>query len=476
MTTQITAATHHAFISEHFLLENEFSKRLYHEYAFPCPIIDYHNHLPPDAIAENKVFENLSQIWLAGDHYKWRAMRTLGVDESFITGNAPDQEKFMKWAESVPYTLRNPLYHWTHLELLRYFEEPSLLDEKSGPRIYDECTSKINSSSFSTLSLMEKMKVETVCTTDDPADDLKHHMAYAKNEAFTKMYPTFRPDKSFSIENPSIYKTYLQKLGNVAKIEIKNYSDLLQALKDRVDFFHENGCRLSDHGLEKLYFFENEKFNPEHIFAKVTGGSEVSQEEIQFFKFNVLSALCKMYHSKGWTQQFHLGAMRNNNSRKFGQLGPDTGFDSIGDYEQATALSRFLDHLDKGNHLCKTVIYNLNPSDNEIFATMSGNFNDGSIRGKIQFGSGWWFLDQKDGMERQINTLSNMGLVATFVGMLTDSRSFLSFPRHEYFRRILCNLFGRDMQKGELPRDEVWVGKIIQDICYHNAKNYFNFP
>lgn len=476
MQTQNTSMNKHAFISEDFLLENEFSRKLYHEYASTCPIIDYHNHLPPEDIEKNKIFKNISEIWLAGDHYKWRAMRTLGIEESFITGNADDKEKFQKWAESVPYTLRNPLYHWTHLELLRYFDEPALLDGKSGERIYSECSLKVNSEDYSTLALLEKMKVETVCTTDDPTDDLKHHIAFANKKAYTKMYPAFRPDKAFGIENPSNYITYLKKLSLAAGFEIKSYSHLLEALKIRVAFFHENGCRLSDHGLESLYYYEVEKMNPEEIFLKVIGGSYASEEEVKYFKFKVLTELCLMYHAKGWTQQFHLGAMRNNSSRSFSSLGPDTGFDSIGDYSQARALSQFLDNLDKDSKLCKTVIYNLNPSDNEIFATMCGNFNDGSIRGKVQFGSGWWFLDQKDGMERQINTLSNMGLVSTFVGMLTDSRSFLSFPRHEYFRRILCNLFGRDMYHGELPQDEKWVGKIIQDICYHNAKGYFNFP
>ncbi|TVP49419.1 MAG: glucuronate isomerase [Mongoliibacter sp.] len=476
MHTQKTSMIKHAFISEDFLLENEFSRKLYHDYASSCPIIDYHNHLPPEDIARDRVFKNLSQVWLAGDHYKWRAMRTLGVDESYITGNANDKDKFLKWAESVPFTLRNPLYHWTHLELLRYFDEFELLDGKSGERIYEDCTSKINSKDYSTLALLEKMKVESVCTTDDPADNLEHHISFTERNSFTKLYPAFRPDKSFAIEDSKNYPAYLQRLGIAADIEVKSYSDLLQALKLRIEFFHQNGCRLSDHGLEKMFYFEQEKFSPESIFQKAKDGIEASEEEINYFKFKVLSELCKMYHAKGWTQQFHLGAMRNNSSRNLAKLGPDTGFDSIGDYSQAKALSGFLNHLDQENKLSKTVIYNLNPSDNEIFASMCGNFNDGSIRGKIQFGSGWWFLDQKDGMERQLNALSNLGLVSTFVGMLTDSRSFLSFPRHEYFRRILCNLFGRDMKNGELPQDEKWVGKIIQDICYHNAKNYFNFP
>lgn len=476
MPTQNSSSQNHAFISENFLLENDFAQRLYHEYAADCPIIDYHNHLPPQDLASDRVFDNISQIWLAGDHYKWRAMRTLGIDEKYITGNATDKKKFLKWAAAVPYTLRNPLYHWTHLELLRYFDIPELLDQNSGEAIYQESSDKVNTTEYSTVSLLQKMNVEVVCTTDDPADQLEHHQAYAKKTQTVKMYPAFRPDKAFAVENPENYFAYIEKLGKASGFEINSYDLLLEALKNRIDFFHENGCRLSDHGMEKLYFFENSRMKPEVIFLKVLQGYGVSSEEISFFKFSVLSALCRLYHAKGWTQQFHLGAMRNNSSRMFSKLGPDTGFDSIGDFSQATALSRFLDTLDKEDKLCKTVLYNLNPSDNEIFATMCGNFNDGTVRGKIQFGSGWWFLDQKDGMERQMNTLSQMGLISTFVGMLTDSRSFLSFPRHEYFRRILCNLFGRDMQKGQIPQDEKWVGKIIQDICYHNAKNYFKFP
>lgn len=475
MNTQNTEGRKHAFISDNFLLENEYAERLYHQYAADCPIIDYHNHLPPQDLASNRIFDNISQIWLAGDHYKWRAMRSLGIDEKFITGDSTDKEKFLKWSAAVPYTLRNPLYHWTHLEMLRYFDIPDLLDQNTGESIYHITSDKVNSADFSTVRLLEKMNVELVCTTDDPADQLEHHMAYAEKGHSVSMFPAFRPDKSFTIEHPGNYIAYLEKLGQTTGFEIKSYDLLLQALKNRIDFFHKNGCRLSDHGLEKLYYFENTGMKPESIFSKVIDGHQVSMEEIAFFKFSVMSELCRLYHSKGWTQQFHLGALRNNSSRMFAKLGPDTGFDSIGDFSQARDLSRFLDHLDKDDKLCQTVLYNLNPSDNEIFATMCGNFSDGTVKGKIQFGSGWWFLDQKDGMEKQMNILSQMGLISTFVGMLTDSRSFLSFPRHEYFRRILCNLFGADMQNGQIPKDEKWVGKIIQDICYHNAKNYFKF-
>lgn len=474
--SQKLASMHRDFLDDNFLLENEYAQKLYHEYAKTLPIIDYHNHLPPDQIAGDRIFENISQIWLAGDHYKWRAMRTLGVQEFFITGRANDRDKFQKWAESVPYTLRNPLYHWTHLELKRYFGVEVLLCKENADKIYQHTSELTNSPEFSTRNLLEKMMVEVVCSTDDPTDSLEHHQKYAKNPSSFGLFPAFRPDKAFAVENPISYRIYLQKLGNVAAVDILTYDDLLQALEYRIDYFDKNGCRLSDHGLEKLFHFNGNSYDIHALFKKVYSGLLLTEEEEAFFKFKTLLELCRMYHAKGWTQQFHLGAMRNNNRRIFQSLGPDTGFDSIGDFPQASALSAFLNELDSTDQLSKTVLYNLNPGDNEIVATMCGNFNDGSIRGKIQFGSGWWFLDQKDGMEAQMNVLSNMGLIATFVGMLTDSRSFLSFPRHEYFRRILCNLFGKDIQQGLLPNDEQWIGKIIQDICYYNARNYFQFP
>lgn len=464
------------YITEDFLLSNEFSRKLFHEYAKDQPIIDYHNHLPPEQISKNQVFENITDIWLKGDHYKWRAMRALGIDESYITGNVSDWEKFEKWAYTVPYTLRNPLYHWTQLELQRYFGIHELLDQNNALEIYKITNQQLKSSEFSAQSLLTKMNVEIVCTTDDPTDSLEHHRDFRNSGSSIRMFPAFRPDKSYTISSPNDYMEYLIKLGEASGISILNYNDLLTALQNRVDFFHENGGRLSDHGLENLYFFKNSNLNIHHIFKSVQDGNIPTEEEISFFKFKTLLELCRMYHAKGWTQQFHLGALRNNNSRMFSKLGADTGFDSIGDFRQASALSGFLNELDKTDHLAKTVIYNLNPSDNEVIATMTGNFNDGSIKGKIQFGSGWWFLDQKNGMEAQMNALSNMGLISCFVGMLTDSRSFLSFPRHEYFRRILCDLFGKDMQNGELPQDEKWIGKIIQDICYHNAKDFFQFP
>ncbi|WP_373494765.1 glucuronate isomerase [Aquiflexum sp.] len=465
-----------SYISEDFLLSNEFSRKLYHCYAKNQPIIDYHNHLSPEQISNNKIFDNITEIWLKGDHYKWRAMRTLGIDESYITGNANDWEKFEKWAYTVPYTLRNPLYHWTHLELQRYFDIHDVLDQNNALEIYKCTNEQLNTAEFSTQSLLSKMNVEVVCTTDDPTDSLEYHRDFRNSGSSFQMFPAFRPDKSYTIDSPDDYRIYLNKLSEASGISIQNYDDLLSALLNRIGFFHEKGGRISDHGLENLYYFKNSSLDAHRIFKSVMDGNIPTDEEVSFFKFKTLQELCKMYHAKGWTQQFHLGALRNNNSRMFSKLGADTGFDSIGDFRQAASLSGFLNELDKTDQLAKTILYNLNPGDNEVMATMTGNFNDGSIKGKIQFGSGWWFLDQKDGMEAQMNTLSNMGLISCFVGMLTDSRSFLSFPRHEYFRRILCDLFGKDMQNGELPQDEKWIGKIIQDICYYNAKDYFQFP
>jgi glucuronate isomerase len=463
------------FMDENFLLNGVFAQRLYHQYAKDLPIIDYHCHLSPKDITENRQFENLTRIWLAGDHYKWRAMRTLGVDEKFITGKASDKEKFMKWAEVVPHTMRNPLYHWTHLELKRYFNIDTLLSPETGEAVYEKATALLQEPSYHTLGLLEKMKVETVCSTDDPIDDLNYHIQ-AKNQGINPhLFPAFRPDKAYAVEHAESYLSYLDKLGEVSGVEVKKFSDLMEALKRRVDFFHENGGRLSDHGLEKLYYFEKGTFDIEFLFNKIRENQQLSAEEVQYFKFETLSELSKLYHAKGWTQQFHVGALRNTNERMLRILGPDTGFDSIGDFPQSVDLGRYLNYLDSTDQLAKTILYNLNPADNEVMATMIGNFNDGSIKGKVQFGSGWWFLDQKDGMEKQINTLSNMGILSCFIGMITDSRSFLSFPRHEYFRRILCNMIGNDVENGELPADEQWLGKMVSGICYYNAKEYFQF-
>lgn len=463
------------FLSEDFLLKNEYARILYHTYAKNLPILDYHNHLPPSEIAQNRIFENTSKIWLAGDHYKWRAMRTLGISEEFVTGKASDQDKFIKWAETVPFTMRNPLYHWTHLELQRYFGIHEVLNTSNAAHVYTETTAMLQEQNFSAQSLLTRMQVEVVCTTDDPADGLENHVDFHNQNAGFQMYPAFRPDKSFAVENTKSYLSYLQKLGMASGISIESFAELLEALRNRIEFFHARGCRLSDHGLEQLYFCHADEFDIDRIFNQLKEGKSITLPEIKFFKFFTLRELCKMYHAKGWVQQFHLGALRNTNTRGLATLGPDTGFDSIGDFDQAKPMAEFLNALDLHDQLTKTVIYNLNPRDNEVVASMIGNFNDGSVKGKIQFGSGWWYLDQKDGMEKQLNSLSNIGLISCFIGMLTDSRSFLSFPRHEYFRRILCNLFAEDVANGELPWDEKWLGKMIQDICYYNAKSYFDF-
>ena len=462
------------FLDENFLLENRTAETLYHEYAAKQPIIDYHNHLPPNEIAGNKKFDSITAAWLNGDHYKWRAMRTMGVPERFITGDATDFEKFKKWAEVVPFTIRNPLFHWTHLELKRYFGITDLLSPKTQAAIYEKTSALLNSEEYSTQNLLRKMNVETVCSTDDPVDDLRYHQQVKQEGMDINMFPAFRPDKAILIEK-DIFPGYIQQLGEAAQKSIQSFGDLLQALKDRMDFFHANGCRLSDHGLEQVYAEEFAEKETNLIFQKRINGRMVTPDEAKKYMSAVLYHLGCMYAEKGWVQQFHLGALRNNSTRMMRQLGPDTGFDSIGDFKQAATLSKFLNRLDTEDKLAKTIIYNLNPRDNEVMATMIGNFNDGSTRGKMQFGSAWWFLDQKDGMEKQINTLSNMGMLSCFIGMLTDSRSFLSFPRHEYFRRLLCNLIGRDVHNGELPNDTKWLGGIVEDICYRNAKNYFGF-
>ncbi|MGJ8714603.1 MAG: glucuronate isomerase [Maribacter stanieri] len=462
------------FITEDFLLENKFSQRLFHEYAAQMPIIDYHCHLPPNEIANNRQFENLTKIWLDGDHYKWRAMRTFGIDEKYVTGNASDKDKFIEWGKAVPYTLRNPLYHWTHLELQRYFDIDTLLNADTANDIYDEATSKLQSPEYSCQSLIKKMNVEVICTTEDPIDSLDHHTTIKNSDFDTTVSTAFRPDKAIVISSET-YLEYIEKLSTVSKVTINSYKALCDALLVRLDYFEENGCTLSDHGLSYVPFKTFTDAEIEIIFQKRVAKKQLSLEEDEKFQTSLLLFLCEEYHSRGWIQQFHLGALRNNNARMTRILGPDTGWDSIGDFSQARTLSGFLNALDAKDKLTKTILYNLNPADNEVLATMIGNYNDGKVRGKMQFGSGWWFLDQKDGMTKQLNALSNMGLISCFIGMLTDSRSFLSYPRHEYFRRIVCNLFGQEMQKGELPPDFELVGKIIQDISYNNAKAYFKF-
>lgn len=463
------------FLTEDFLLQSKAAKNLYHQYAAALPIIDYHNHLPPNEIADDKKFSNLSEIWLKGDHYKWRAMRTLGVNEKLITGDASDEVKFKTWAACVPQTVRNPLFHWTQMELKNPFGINNYLNSETADEIYARCNELLNGEAFTTRGLLNHFNVEMACTTDDPCDDLNSHKKIAADNFNVKVLPGFRPDKILNIANKETFIAYIQKLEKVSGIEINSFDSLLQALQQRVDYFHEAGCRIADHGLSVMPStteFRSEMANELKWFLIRKDAAPFSKPEQ--FAGAVLKEMCKMYHKKGWVQQFHLGPLRNNNSRLFTKLGADSGFDSIGDISQAQNLSAFLNELDKKNELTKTVIYNINPADNELFAAMTGNFNDGSVKGKVQYGSGWWFADQMDGMVKQLNALSGIGMLSTFIGMLTDSRSFLSFPRHEYFRRILCNLLGDEMKKGILPNDEKWIGQIVQNICYYNAKEYFN--
>ncbi|CAM3778931.1 glucuronate isomerase [Flavobacterium branchiophilum] len=462
------------FIHDNFLLENKYAEELYHNYSKNQPIIDYHNHLSPQFIAEDKIFDNVTKVWINGDHYKWRAMRTLGVNEQFITGNGSDKDKFLNWAKTVPYTMRNPLYHWTHLELARYFDIYDLLNEKSAEKIYEEASAKINSPQYSTQNLLRKVNAEFVCTTEDPIDNLEYHQQLCKSAFEVKVSTAFRPDRAILITADG-YNDYINTLGEVAGVSINSYADLCAALRNRIDYFDKNGCKLCDHGLDQVYFENYTESEVNAIFKKKRDNAALTNEEALKFQSAILFFLFETYHEFGWVQQLHLGALRNNNARMHRILGPDTGWDSIGDYPQAQKLSGFLNALDSKDKLTKTIIYNLNPADNEVMATMIGNFNDGSVKGKVQFGSGWWFLDQKDGMTKQLNALSNMGLISCFIGMLTDSRSFLSFPRHEYFRRILCNLLGDEIQRGELPNDMEWIGKMVSDISYNNAKEYFKF-
>ena len=462
------------FLGENFLLENSIAEQLYHNHAKDLPIIDYHNHLPPEEIATDKTFSSITEVWLKGDHYKWRAMRANGVDEKYITGKASDKEKFFKWAQTVPYTMRNPLYHWTHLELQRYFGISDLLSEKTGEEIFETTNSALQTGNLSVKGLLKKMKVEVVCTTDHPTDSLAFHQKHRAQKEDLKMLPTFRPDKFVVIDNPE-FLIFLEKLETIIGSPISTFDNLMAALEDRISFFDSLGCQLADHGLSQLFAVDLKDGNLDQILQKRKNNQPINSHESALFQMTILHELGKIYHQKKWTMQFHLGAIRNNNSRLLGLVGADVGADSIGDFEQAAGLSAFLNRLDAEGKLTKTILYNLNPRDNELFATMMGNFNDGSAPGKIQWGSAWWFLDQKDGMEKQINTLSNMGLLSRFIGMLTDSRSFLSFPRHEYFRRILCNLIAKDVQNGELPNDIPWLGEMVENISYKNAKDYFKF-
>ncbi|MCF8381493.1 MAG: glucuronate isomerase [Bacteroidales bacterium] len=463
------------FLDENFLLNNKAAEKLYHEFSKDLPIIDYHCHLPQSDIAVNRKFENLTKIWLDGDHYKWRAMRANGIPEEFITGNAPDKEKFRMWAKTTPETLRNPLYHWTHLELKRYFGIDSLLNEKTADEIYDTVSAKLQTEDFSVRSLMKKAKVELVCTTDDPIDNLADHQKIKDDNFSIKVLPTWRPDKAMAVENAEIYNAYLHSLEEASGVKIQQIDDLFSALKNRQDFFHKMGCRLSDHGIENFYAEEYSDKEIESIFKKIRSGADLTETEILKFKSAMLIFFAEQDHEKNWTQQFHIGAVRNNNSKMFALLGADKGYDSIGDFSVAKPMSKFFNKLASSNKLTKTIVYNLNPRDNYLIATMIYNFNDGSEQGKMQFGSGWWFLDQKEGMINQMNALSSLGLLSRFVGMLTDSRSFLSYPRHEYFRRILCNLVGTDMENGEIPYDFEMAGKLVSDVSYGNASRYFGF-
>ncbi|HEX7712896.1 MAG TPA: glucuronate isomerase [Bacillota bacterium] len=462
------------FITGDFMLHGKTAKVLYHDFAEAMPIFDYHCHLQPKDIAENRRFDNLTQIWLGGDHYKWRAMRTNGVDERFITGDADDEEKFKAWAETVPFTVRNPLYHWTHLELRNPFGYTKLLEPQTAMEAYQHCNRLLQTEPFRVRGLMEHFNVKIVCTTDDPTDSLEYHKALAADSNFgVKVLPAFRPDKAMAVESPELFNAWVGRLEKASAMSIHNYREFLEALRKRHQFFHEMGCRLSDHALEAPYAADYTETEIETIFQKVRGGATPDPAENVKFKAAMMYEFGVMNAEKGWTMQLHMNALRNVNSRLLKLLGPDTGFDTIGDFLPAQPLARFLDRLDKENHLPKTILYSLNPMDNEVLATVIGCFQDGSVPGKLQFGSAWWFNDQKDGMKRQIEALSQMGLLSRFVGMLTDSRSFLSYPRHDYFRRILCDMMGQDVENGELPDDTRWLGKIVQDICYNNAVRYF---
>jgi len=463
------------FMDEDFLLQTETAQRLYHEHAAKMPIFDYHCHINPKDIADDRKFNTITEIWLAGDHYKWRAMRTNGINEKYCTGDGSDWEKFEKWAETVPQTLRNPLYHWTHLELKKFFGINEVLSPKNARTIYDACNEKLHTPEYSCRNIIRMANVHTICTTDDPIDSLEYHQKIKADGFEVAVLPAWRPDKSMMVDDPAFYNNYINQLASVSEMEITSFGHLIIALNKRHYFFHMNGCRLSDHGLDTAFAEDFTADEIDAIFTKVRTGFSLTLKEILKFKSCMLYEFGRMDHSRGWAQQFHIGALRNNNTRLFNQVGADTGFDSIGDMPIAEPLSKFLNRLDAENKLCKTVLYNLNPRDNELYATMIGNFQDGSVPGKIQYGSGWWFLDQKDGMEKQINALSNLGLLSRFVGMLTDSRSFLSYVRHEYFRRTLCNIIGNDVENGEIPNDMELLGKMVENICFNNAKNYFNF-
>jgi len=460
------------FITDDFLLQNETARELYHDTAKDLPIIDYHNHLSQHEILENKSFTNISEVWLGGDHYKWRAMRANGIDESYITGNKSDYDKFLAWSKTVPQTFGNPLYHWTHLELLRYFEIDDLLNEETAPQIWEETNAKLATDELSVRSLLTNKKVEFLGTTDDPTDDLASHIALHEEGFEITVSPSFRPDKGLNIERDE-FIDWVEKLAKAADQSIENYNDFLKAFASRVDYFDEHGCKSSDHGIDVIFYKHATKEEAAATFQKRLQGEPLSAEEIEKFKTYTLLTLGELYAEKGWVMQLHLGALRNNNSRMVKILGPDTGFDSIGDVQIADKLSNFLDALEANDKLPKTVLYSLNANDYDVLASMAGNYQSAEVPGKVQFGTAWWFNDTLDGMEVQMKTLANIGLISNFIGMLTDSRSFLSFPRHEYFRRILCNLFGTWVEEGKVPKDMPLLKQYVANICYNNAKRYF---
>ena len=462
------------FINENFLLLNKTAQNLYHKYSENQPIIDFHCHLSPGMIAEDRVFDNLTQAWLEGDHYKWRAMRTNGVSEMYCTGNVSDNEKFAKWAETVPSTIGNPLYHWTHLELARYFNITELLSPSTASAIYQKTSAMLQTKEYSIRSLIRKMKTEVICTTDDPTDNLEYHQKL-KGSFETTVLPTFRPDNLLKTEDPEKFKVYLLKLEQAGNVEIRNFESLIEALDKRHQFFHEMGGRLSDHGLDRFYFDSFTLSEIDRIFKKLIKGESITFAETEKYKTAAMLELCRLNHKRGWTQQFHVGALRNNNARMFRNMGPDTGWDSIGIPQDAIKMSKFLSALDNTEQLAKTILYNLNPADNEMMITMAGNFNDGSSAGKVQYGPAWWFLDQKNGMEKHLKDVASLGLLRRFIGMVTDSRSFLSYPRHEYFRRLVCNFIGDEVEKGLIPDEEELLKPLIEGISYKNAKEYFGF-
>jgi glucuronate isomerase len=461
-----------AFIHEDFLLGTKTARHLYHDYAEDQPILDYHNHLPPADISSDRKFLNLFEIWLEGDHYKWRAMRANGVTERYCTGDATPYEKFAAWAKTVPHTLRNPLYHWTHLELKRYFGIDELLDEHNARKIWDRTSDILASGELTARRTIRRFHVQALCTTDDPCSDLAEHKELAKSEKAFRVYPAFRPDKALIVNSPEAFNEWVDRLAAVSNVHVAALKDFMHALELRHEYFHALGGRLSDHGMEVCFSDFPTEAEAARIFDRARSGQAATPEEHREFASHLMLFFGQLDAKKGWTKQLHLGAIRNNATRQARILGPDSGFDSIGDWEHARSLCAYLDRLDRDNLLPKMIVYNVNPSENYVFATAMGNFQDGSIAGKMQFGSGWWYLDQKEAIEWQLNALSNVGLLSRFVGMLTDSRSFMSFPRHEYFRRVLCNLIGRDVEAGELPNDDSLLAPMIKNICFGNARDY----